>query len=457
MTIDESTTPAPRRSLASRAGAVGSGAVLVGGAASALLVALTAAPGGATGTTLTVDSLGDGPASGAHCVDGTPGNCTLRDALAEALDGDTIAFDGALSGVITLTNGALPVDHGVFIDGTGASNITIDANHLSRIFTISAVSSAVTIDGLTLTHGHSLNDPGGAISAAQFTAPITLSNLVITANTVVGGLGGGVWVRGSGDVTIVDTIVSDNVGQSSRGGGMFLFGTSQSGTILVRNTTIADNSANDAGGLYVQSAGPVQVANSTIVGNHATTGQGGGLLEYGTANFRMDQTTIANNSAAAAGGGTAFADSVTVTGSIVSGNTSGVAGREDLASYGGSAITVTSQDSLFFTVAPSVTVSGSGNITGVDPQLSPLAFNGGATPTMALASTSPAVDSGPASVASFPGNTYDQRGPGFDRVVGGHVDMGAFEFGAVPAPTTTTTSTTSTTSGGGQVVPTFTG
>jgi hypothetical protein len=47
--------------------------------------------------------------------------------------------------------------------------------------------------------------------------------------------------------------------------------------------------------------------------------------------------------------------------------------------------------------------------------------------TMKLLTGSPALDAGPASVPSFAGNSFDQRGAGFPRVVNGRVDIGAYE------------------------------
>jgi hypothetical protein len=52
---------------------------------------------------------------------------------------------------------------------------------------------------------------------------------------------------------------------------------------------------------------------------------------------------------------------------------------------------------------------------------------------MALLEGSPAIDMGPATVPDFPGNAYDQRGPGYDRVVNGTVDVGAYEV-QLPEP-----------------------
>ncbi len=62
------------------------------------------------------------------------------------------------------------------------------------------------------------------------------------------------------------------------------------------------------------------------------------------------------------------------------------------------------------------------DLTGKNPQLGPLQDNGGPTPTMALAATSPAVDAGDDS--SCPAT--DQRG--ISRPQGPHCDIGAFEL-----------------------------
>jgi hypothetical protein len=70
------------------------------------------------------------------------------------------------------------------------------------------------------------------------------------------------------------------------------------------------------------------------------------------------------------------------------------------------------------------TVPGS-NLIGQDPLLGPLQNNGGPTATHALLPGSPALDRGDPLFAPPP--EFDQRGPGFARVFGGRVDIGAFE------------------------------
>lgn len=71
---------------------------------------------------------------------------------------------------------------------------------------------------------------------------------------------------------------------------------------------------------------------------------------------------------------------------------------------------------------PVGTCGANGVVCNVDAEIEGLARNGGSTPTHALRPGSPALDAG-AAVAS----TTDQRGVGFNRVIGSAVDIGAFE------------------------------
>jgi hypothetical protein len=84
-------------------------------------------------------------------------------------------------------------------------------------------------------------------------------------------------------------------------------------------------------------------------------------------------------------------------------------------------------DGTSLAAAPVGTPDANGNLVGtpahpIDPRLGPLANNGGPTQTMALLHGSPAVNSGGTTSLQF-----DQRGAPYARVVGGKLDMGAFE------------------------------
>lgn len=63
---------------------------------------------------------------------------------------------------------------------------------------------------------------------------------------------------------------------------------------------------------------------------------------------------------------------------------------------------------------------------GPDPLVGPLADNGGSTRTHALLAGSSAIDGGDPAFVGPP--AYDQRGPGYVRVSGGRIDIGAFEY-----------------------------
>jgi hypothetical protein len=104
-----------------------------------------------SGATITVTTINDnGPGS-------------LRQALADAVNGDTINFNSSLNGqTIMLTNGELLVTTNVAINGPGANMLAVDASHASRVFYISNHRN-VTISGLTITNGLAPNHLGGGI------------------------------------------------------------------------------------------------------------------------------------------------------------------------------------------------------------------------------------------------------------------------------------------------------
>ena len=95
-------------------------------------------------------------------------------------------------------------------------------------------------------------------------------------------------------------------------------------------------------------------------------------------------------------------------------------------------------------------LTGPGDQINTDPLLGPLQNNGGLTFTHELLPGSAAIDAGDPSFTPPP--LYDQRGPGFDRVVNGRIDIGSFEVQSgsptptpSPSPTPTPTATPSVT------------
>ena len=64
------------------------------------------------------------------------GSGSLRQALADASDGDTINF--AVSGTIGLTSGELLVAKSITISGPGAENLAVNGNAKDRVFHVTA-------------------------------------------------------------------------------------------------------------------------------------------------------------------------------------------------------------------------------------------------------------------------------------------------------------------------------
>src|SRR5882762_8581124 len=91
--------------------------------------------------------------------DSGPGS--LRQALADAQDGDTIQFDPALNGqTINLTSAQLVIQSNTTIDGPGATLLTVKRDPQAadlRIFDVMP-GHTVEINGLTISGGHITGD-----------------------------------------------------------------------------------------------------------------------------------------------------------------------------------------------------------------------------------------------------------------------------------------------------------
>ena len=302
---------------------------------------------------------------------------------------------------------------------------------------------AVTLDNVTLTR-NAAGFGGGALSS---NAPVTITNSVISRNrnTAIRG-GGGILIESPGSLTLIDSEVSDNA-TVDVGGGI----SAESGTSLtITRSTIAGNTAGtEGGGLF--NDGVLAINNSTISGNAAPNSSGGGLVNSGDGSLTLRNSTISGNSAGQHGGGlllggSATLDSVTVanntsvsfgagvfpkgvgvitmTNSILADNTStgypAGSGAADCGSIGGGHTWAQSYNLVEDGDTCRITADGVNNtIEGVDPQLGPLANNGGGTETHALLDGSPALDAGDTTL------TTDQRGA--SRPFGLADDIGAYE------------------------------
>lgn len=314
--------------------------------------------------------------------DSGPGS--LRQALANASDGDTIDATG-ISGAITLSSGLLLVDKSVTINGPGADVLAVDGNMTSRVFQTLA-GRTVTISGFTIRNGHAGADGAGVDN--EDGATVTIMNCTISGNTA--GLGGGIF--NSGPLTILNSTVTGNM--ASEGAGIYNSG---SGILTISNSTLSGNTASSTGGACFNLA-KVQITNSTISDNSAPS-LGGGILNFG---------------------------------SLVIGNTILKRGSAGVNIYTNGGGTVTSLGYNLSSDDAGGSLTGPGDQILTDPMLGPLQNNGGPTLTHALLPGSPAVNLGDPKFTPPP--SFDQRGPGFNRVVNGRIDKGAFEVQAAPGP-----------------------
>jgi hypothetical protein len=138
---------------------------------------------------------------------------SLRQALADANDGDTIDATG-ISGTITLSTGQLVVGTSVTINGPGANMLAADGNHASRVFNVGS-GKTVTISGLTITNGSA--STGGGIYNDH--ATLTVTNSTISGNSATDG-GGGILNDGkfgSATLTITNSTISGNSAPAGAG------------------------------------------------------------------------------------------------------------------------------------------------------------------------------------------------------------------------------------------------
>lgn len=257
------------------------------------------------------------------------------------------------------------------------------------------------------------NSRGGGISVAN---NLSLTNSLVSGNETAGDGSGGGGIDAYGQLDLLDTTVAGNVTQgfSASGGGL-----RNSGTTSLINSTVSNNqiSGDSSAGGGLWSFGDTMLSNSTISGNAANSGAGGVQVRvYGDTTASIMSTILAAN-----------------------------AGPEGNFNFG------VLSGSTLLAVGSSVFGDSPLEINGLNtanqfvdlPGLMPLADNGcyaslgdpnnsTCVTTRLLTPNSVARDNG----QTLPGLDFDQRGQGFDRMLGSQTDIGAIEMpsGALPPP-----------------------
>lgn len=408
-------------------------------------------------------------------VDATPGDgrcdadpndrvlqCTLRAAIMEAnalAGAQTIRLP---TGVYRLTlggrnennsrTGDLNITSDLAILGdAGNARPTIDASGLGdRVLHIAGVTPfQVFLQNLVIRGGDArldeANESGGGVAIGN-SAQVTIQQSLVSDNA--GKFGGGISVFADGALTLIASQVRNN-----DDGGIHI---QTSANTLIRTSTISDNRAIIGGGITVRrglAPAIVAVAQSTIAGNTATS-EGGGLWIAEGARVLLEATTVSGNNAVK-GGGVSTNSVLFLQGATITRNSNeGV--RADIGEIRAANSIIADNsgfDCVFIKLAASVDapqqpldnnscqlLGGAGNLVNINPLLGPLQFNGGKTQTHAPLAGSPAIDGG---VNTIECSLVDQRG--VTRPQGARCDSGAVEStnpGLVGASVVTPTAVT---------------
>lgn len=420
-----------------------------------------------TGAAIPADTASAATAWVTNCNDSGAGS--LRDVVARANSGDAVDLRRLTCQRIGLTSGPIRIaQRDLTLVGPGRSRLLLDGN-ARQVLVHDGGEGTLVVKSMAITNRGTAAGPGPAPAGA--TCVVGGWNLLLSGVDVHHCSGGGVIAQQL--LQLGYSHLYSNVSGDSGGG-------ASAPIITAHNSRISNNTAQYGGGLW---AGTVHLNYSTVDGNRslgagpdARIAVGGGVEAFSRAVF--NKSTVSNNSAALGGG--VYGREILVYDSTFSGNqaesgsaiharvivlmaNSTVAFNRVQSTYptAGGAITMSS---LWDTPAPghpptyriaSSIIAGNltngepGNDFGPDfsyvagrnnlielspirvptdtlsanPRLAPLANNGGPTRTHALLHDSPAIDRG----ANVRNRQYDQRGPGFVRVRGAALDIGAFE------------------------------
>ena len=337
---------------------------------------------------------------------------TIAAALACAQNGDMVKL-GAGTFV-----GGFTISSDVAIEGAGANETTIsNPAPLSVPEVTAAAGVSASIEDLTVS--------GAVGGAAINTGIVTGSGSLLLDDITVADIGfNGVSAApvsvlpsaGNATVTVLNSTISDGAGEYS--GGIDVntpTGTAPSSLSVVNSTISGGEGGAESGGAILLANSDASLRDDTVADNDGNFS--GGLYVGPGSTATVTDTVLATNHAAA--GGPSASDCVRVSSGTV---TSGGHNLVGVASPGASG-------DCGFTNGVNGDVTGSAT-SPLNPDLGPLAANGGPTETQALLAGSPAVGTGnPIDCQAAPVNDLDQRGDSRAANTRHACDIGAYDTG----------------------------
>lgn len=327
---------------------------------------------------------------------GCPEDCSLRSAVAQAADGDTIGF--ALNPVSTLIlERPIPLDRDLTIEGVDQTTsgqllgvrTLISGGGTTKLFVI-ADSATVELNDLILRDGFA-EESGGLI---ENHGVLTLTNMTLQASAAQE-RGGAVFSNGS--LTVRDSTFLNN--SAARGGAI------DSNRTAISGSTFAYNTAEEFGGALEGDGGGFTISNSTFVGNSAQSGGAihlSGFLSLAS----IANSTLARNRAEYGGAicNTEDDNVFLLFSSLFAGNDA--TGSPDPCTYA---------TSRGYNVVGDATSARwtERDLLGAGVELGDLSAVGGLPPTLTLESGTPVVGAGNCAGdagAHIPAVTVDQRG-----------------------------------------------
>jgi len=272
-------------------------------------------PSQAFSLSLTVNWTGDGedinPGDGLCDFNPSPffTQCSLRAAIQEANaiqnTHDLIQLPPGIYH-LTLTGsdnvgatGDLDITDDITIESTYpgqlyADTTIVDGGSIDRVFDLHGTVSkdvVVRFYNFTIQNGQAVSGSGGGGGILATYADLYLDGMIIQSNDVLG---------------------TDN---SDAGGGLnIMYATTPT---YIRRTIFTENAANGGGAICINGGSIMEMSDTTLNNNFATT-SGGGILSYGST--AISNSTVSGNGAASNGGGVYSRDKLSLANVTISGN-----------------------------------------------------------------------------------------------------------------------------------------